>query len=268
MFLSFFCDGYVFAHGDLHKRILKVTDQIKASPDSAYLYFKRGKLYYQHESYKKSIKDLISSNRLGYNSSEQKLLFAKSYFKLEEYENSLAYSENILSADPENVSALKIKAETYLELKNFYESAETFEKVIKYATQTFPQNYIDASIAWELLKDDNGEKRAVSIIQKGIENLGQIISLYNRLIELSIKHKDYDFAITTQLKVLNFTARKEAIYYKLSELYVLNNNNNKALENLTHAKEQFYNLPLRLQNTPFMKELINNIKIKEILLKK
>ena len=49
--------GHIFAHGDLHGRILKVTKEIKVTPDSAYLYLKRGKLYFQHKFYNKSLSD-------------------------------------------------------------------------------------------------------------------------------------------------------------------------------------------------------------------
>ena len=252
-----------FAHGDLEERILEVTQEIKIAPDSAYLFVKRGKLYYQHEEYKKSVIELEKSKDLGFNTIEQKLLFAKTYFKSEEYKTTLFYSENILSKDSENVHAHKIKAQTLLKLEKFYESAESFEAVINYATQSFPQNYIDASIAWELLNNDKGNLRANSIIEKGIENLGHLISLYNRLIDLLIKQKSYDVAITKQYRVISLSPRKESAYYKLSELYILNNNPKKALENLNLAKEHYNNLPVRLQQTSFMKELIDNIISKE-----
>jgi len=267
LLIFFLCNcifiGFSFGHGDLHKRIVKVTKEIKATPDSVYLYLKRGKLYYQHESYQKSINDLKKSKNLGYNSVEQKLLLAKAYFKLEEYEISLSYSGDILYDDPENVHAHKIKAQTFLKQGNFCDSAHSFEDVINYASQSFPQNYIDASIAWELLNIDEGNLRANSIIEKGIENLGHLISLYNRLIELSIKQENYEFAITKQYRVINLSSRKEAAYYKLSELYMLNNNSKKALENLNLAKQHYNTLPIRLQNTSFMKELIKNIKSKQ-----
>ena len=272
LLIFFLCNfifiGYSFAHGDLHERIVKVTKEIKAAPDSVYLYLKRGKLYYQHESYQKSINDLNTSKSLGYNSVEQNLLFAKAYLKLEDYKTSLSYSENILSKDSENVHAHKIKAHALLKLEKFYHSAESFEAVINYATQSFPQNYIDASMAWEFINNDEGNQRANSIIEKGIENLGHLISLYNRLIDLSIKQKNYDVAITKQHRVISLSPRKESAYYKLCELYLLNNNTEKALESLNIAKEHYNNLSVRLQQTSFMKELIANITSKESLLQK
>lgn len=254
------------SHGDIHKRIIEVTKEIKVSPDSAYLYVKRGKFYFQHKSYKKSIDDLQKSKTLGYQSVEQKLLFAKGYNSLKAYEKALPYCDEILSNNPKNVRAIKVKAQAYLGQGDFYAAALDFENVINYSNKSFPENYIDASHAWELLDNDEGYKKGTIIIHKGIENLGHLISLYSRLIELAVKQGDYNSAIESQLLILNLSPRKETAYYKLSELYCLNGNAKKALEFLNLAKVHFNILPERLQNTAFMKQLIENIKSKETLL--
>ena len=82
IFFLFASNIAVHAHGDLHERILKVTEEIKKNSDSAFLYFKRGKLFYQHNDFKRSLKDLKRSDKLGYENNEQYFLFAKNYFKL------------------------------------------------------------------------------------------------------------------------------------------------------------------------------------------
>ena len=263
---NFLFISQIFPHGDLEERIHKVTEEIEVSPDSAYLYVKRGKLYFQHEDYKQSIDDLNKSKSLGYQSVEQKILFAKGYNHLNEYKNALSFCEQILCDDPRNVIAIQVKARTYLLQNNFSNAALEFEKVIKYSNQSFPENYIDASYAWESFNNEEGYKNATIIIQKGIENLGHLISLSNRLIELEVKRNHYDSAIETQLDVIKLSPRKETAYFKLSKLYSLKRNKNKALESLIMAKEHFNDLPERLKNTAFMKELIENIKSKETLL--
>ncbi len=265
---SFFIILQVQAHGDLEKRIIKVTKEIQVSSDSAYLYFKRGKLFFQHDEFKKSIKDLNKSKNLGYQTVEQKLLFAKGYFGLKVYKRTLSICEEILIDDSQNVRAVKVKAQTYFVQGNYYESALAYENLIQNTKQAFPENYIDASHAYELVDNEEGMQKATAIIHKGIENLGELISLYNRLIELSIKQCDYNSAIATQQQIINLSPRKESAYYKLSELYSLNNDTKKAIENLNHAKEYYSKLPARLQNTSFMKDLIDNIKSKETLLQK
>jgi len=253
----------IFPHGDLDKRIIEITKEIKVAPDSAYLYLKRGKLFLQHEDFNKSIKDLKKSKSLGYQTIEQKLLFAKAYKNLGEYEMSIAFCKDILSKNPKNVRAIKLKAQIYFSQSNFYKSALAFENVIRYSNQSLPENYVEASQAWESLNTEEGFKRATSIIYKGINKLGPLMSLYSKLIDLAIKQKHYDSAIETQLQIIKLSPRKETAYYKLSDLYLLNNIPKNALESLNLAKAHFDKLPTRLQNTSFMKELIKNIKFKE-----
>jgi hypothetical protein len=50
----------------------------------------------------------------------------------------------------------------------------------------------------------------------------------------------------------------------MAELYELNDNLEKASESIALAKEHFYKLPTRIQNTSFMKELLEAITLKEI----
>lgn len=148
--LCLFCfvtTSNVFAHGDLHERIQKVTKQIKKHPDSAFLYVKRGKLYLQHESYKKSIDDLRKSKNLGYISIEQNLLFVKTYLQLEHYDKALNHTDVILQLSPQNVRAYKLKGDIYFRLKEFEESAKCFQEVINNAAQVLPENYIDTALA-------------------------------------------------------------------------------------------------------------------------
>jgi tetratricopeptide (TPR) repeat protein len=158
----------IFSHGDIHDRIIEVTKEIKVSPDSAYLFFKRGKLYFQHEDYSKSIKDLYKSEALGYRSIEQKLLFAKAYNGLDELDKAISFCDLILVDDARNVRALQVKAQSLVKQGKFYFAALQFEKVIEFSNEIFPENFIDASKAWELLNSDDGYKQATLIIIKGI----------------------------------------------------------------------------------------------------
>ena len=97
----------VYAHGDLIKRISTVTEEIKIYPDSAYLYFKRGKLYYQHNDFNNSLEDFKSSQKLGFNSGEQYFLIAKNHYKLNHFNTSKKYINKRLKDQLKNVNALK-----------------------------------------------------------------------------------------------------------------------------------------------------------------
>jgi tetratricopeptide (TPR) repeat protein len=264
-FLSLCYASSVFAHGDLDERILEVTNEIKIAPDSAYLYLKRAKLHYQHETYTKSISDLKRSQKLGLQNIEQQLHFAKAYFRMNDHQKSLNFIDEILKEQPNHVRAIKLRAQNYFSLGDYLRSAISYEEVIDNASKTFPENYIDASIAWEMLNTEEGSKNAKAVMLRGIDDLGKLISLYERLIELDTAQKDYNAAIKTQLQVVDLMPRKERAYFKLCDLYVMNNEMNNAKESLEFAKEHYNKLPLRIKNTSFMKELLANIKIKERL---
>jgi tetratricopeptide (TPR) repeat protein len=253
-------------HGDLHERILKTSEEIKKSPDSAYLFFKRAKLYYQHEDYKKSLKDLDMSNELGNNSIEQELLYSGVYLKLKKFSHSMLYAQKVLHIEPRHVMAIKLMAQNYFTLGAYEKSALAYQDIIAYSTDHLPENYADASIAWEKLDNQVGYENAEEVIRKGIEDLGNLISLYNRLREIALNQKNYSKAILVQKEIIDIVPRKEFAFFKLSELHMLNNDETSALQSLAQSKSYINKLPQRTKNTSFIKELIENIKKTEVLL--
>lgn len=258
----------VHAHGDLHERILKVTEEITEYPDSAFLYLKRGKLYYEHNNFKMSLKDLKRSNKLGYDNNEKYFLFAKNYFKLKKYNLSLKHVRKILKEQPNNVIALKLIGKINYDKSKFEKSAITFEKVIAYSKETFPENYIDASKAWYSLKNDKGTLRAKTMLFEGIEKLGDNIVLYQKLISIAVDQEDYALAIEYQKRVIDFSPRKERAYLRLANLQILKKNYLEAELSLKNAKRYYEKLPERIKVTEFMKEFYSELEQKEELLKK
>lgn len=254
-------------HGDIHERILKVSGEIKASPDNAYLFFKRAKLYYQHEDYVKSLKDLLKSDQLGNDSFEIEFQFSMTYLKLQDYNNSMLYAQKILDKQSTHVRALKLMAQNYYQIHEFEKSALAYQDVISNSVVKLPENYVDASLAWENLGNEKGIVEADKVIRQGISDLGNLIAFYNRLRELALNQEDYIKAIQVQKVIITIVPRKEFAYFKLSELYQLNNDETSALHCLTQSKTSINKLPQRNKNTSFIKELIENIKKTEILLR-
>ncbi len=263
----FFCGFIATAHGDLHERILNVTEEIKAEPDSAFLYFKRGKLFHQHNNFTNSIRDLKSSRKLGYKSNEQNFLFAKNYYGINRFRSSKKFIDKILNLQPYNVNALKLLGKIYFSKKKFEKSALTFEKVIVHSSETFPENYLDASKAWYALRIENGIERAQSLLRDGIEELGNNIVLYNKLISYNVDLGDYSSAIKLQKKVIDFSHRKERSYLKLANLQILQKNYFEAVKSIEIAKECYNSLPYRIKGTKFMKDFYSELELKEAMLK-
>ena len=262
--ICFFCLTQAYSHGDLDKRILAVSEEIKKAPDSAQLYFKRGKLYYQHDDYQLSIKDINYSIDLGYLDIEQELLLSKNYFELKDYNNALLYVDSILSKSPNDVVFLKIKAQILFQSAQYENSAIYFEKVIEHSSKTFPENYINASDAWYLSSNAKAVDNSIFILDSGLETLGQIISILEKKVELYIGNEDFDMAIESQESIIKTLNRKEHAYFKLASLYIANNDLENAEEALNLSENSIKQLPLRIQNTSNVKTLSEEIKIKRL----
>lgn len=247
------------AHGDLHERIQQTTKEIKAQPDSAFLYFKRGKLLFQHEEYDKCLSDLKQARRLGHSSVFQQLLFAKTYHQLEDYPLALTHVDSILANDPVHVIAMKIKARIYFDQQQYLPAATTYECVIEHAYRTFPENYLDASMAWELLRTAEGKFRSVAIIEQGIQKLGPLISLYDALRDLHLRYRDYDRAQAVQQQIIQFSHRKEQAYFKASEIYVLQGRYPEAAAHLRLARQAIDQLPEHARHTESIVTLARQI---------
>jgi tetratricopeptide (TPR) repeat protein len=257
----------VHAHGDLDKRINLVSEEIKKTPDSAFLYYKRSQLYYQHSEFKKSLNDLKKSDKLGFDNDEKYFLYAKNYFKLNKYNLSLKHVRKILQNQPNHVKALQLVGKIYYAKRKFEKSAIAFENVIVNANKTLPENYIDASNSWYALKTETGILRAQQLLLKGIMKLGDNVVLYQTLISNAIDQKDYSFAIEYQKKVIEFSPRKERAYLKLAELQILKKDYLEAKLSLRNARNNYLKLPQRIKESNFMREFYSNIELTETRLK-
>jgi len=246
------------AHGDLHERIQETTQEIQTFPDSAFLYFKRGKLFFHHEDFQKAISDLEEAAELGLQGEYCNLIFAQSYQKLENFNKALFYIEKILKPSPHNVTALKIKAQILFNQKKYTKAGIVFESVIQYARWTLPENYLDASKAWELANRPN---KAIAIVEKGIEDLSPLFVFQDRMKTLFIKNNDFKRAINIQNEIIDSANRKEFAYQEAANICLHFKKNQQAKTYLKLSLASIAQLPPRIQSTKIIIELKHQLNV-------
>ena len=259
LFLLISLNGNVFAHGDLHERIVKLSQKIDSFPNSAELHFQRGKLYFHHEDYKEAINDLEFSIELEYDDIMALLILAKSHLALDNPIKSVDICNHILSEFPDNVHFNKVLAQSYYLQEEFRLAAFAFEEVLKYSLRTFPENYLDAAKAWYMIESEEGLSKAILTLDNGIAKLGQIHSLLAFQLELYESEEDYENAILVQHKITGLSPRKERAYYRLALLYDEAQNENQAQIHYNLALHSWNELPHRVRSTIGMIELQNKI---------
>ena len=248
-----------YAHGDLDARIQKVTDEIQSYPDSAYLFLKRGELFYQHEEYGKSILDFKKCTSLNYSNPRLYFAYAKSYIKQEEFALSLTFIDQILSNNELNVKALRLRGQVLYIQYQFDEAAKSFEMVITHSEKTFPYNYLEASLAHIKSNHEDAVENAIKCIEYGIKDLGELNIFYIRLIELYLSDKNYRSALEYHSKMLANTNRKEKLLYKRALTYIKMGDINAAKLDLEMSLTAIEELPQRIKNNKAMKDLKSNV---------
>lgn len=248
-----------YGHGDLHERILAASQEIETHPDSAFLYLKRGELYYQHIEYKKAIKDFKTCSRYGHVSTRLSLGYAKAYKGMGKLNKAKEALFAILFEDEKDVRALRLLGSIFFKMERYEEAAKSFEKVILYADKTFTENYLEASFAWEKVESPLGMENAMKVIKTGIHHLGHLMVFYDRLVELSLKNQDYANALVYQNKLIELSNRKERVYYQRAKIQVKKGDKVAAKEDLDLATQAIEKLPARLKNIKSIKELESDI---------
>jgi len=254
---SFF--GTTFAHGDLSIRIQNISKIIIEHPDSVQLYHQRGILYMQHGDFKLSIIDFNYCQKLNYIHPSFDLDRATVLYRLKKYDEALLETEEILCKDVNHIETWRLKGQIRLQQKAYTEAANCFENVIQYSHQPKPENYIEASKAWQLSNHINAPCFAQQILEEGILTLNGLIVLKKELIELHLKNDDLTDAIELQTNLLKKLNRKEHAYYQLALMKIEANMMKSAHKDLQLAKQAIQQLPTRLLSTKAIQNLNRNI---------
>ena len=248
------------AHGDLDERILSVTQEISSTPDSAFLYYKRGKLYFHHEDFQFAIDDLCVSRSKGYNDTMQDLLLAKSYLSIDNLIDAKVECNSIKSKSPNNIHANKVLAKIFIREHKYAEAALLYEDVIDHAFKVFPENYFSAADAWHAEGSAKSIDRALQVLYQGINKEGPLLNFYNKIKSLQLEKRDFEAGIQTQLQIIDLSDRKEKVYYELANIYSQSTEYNLAIKYYDKAIIELKKLPLRLQHNKAMKDLESSIR--------
>lgn len=255
-FIMFLClNVSLHAHGELDKRIKEISIKILEDPTNTSLFLARGELYYQHEDYQLSIKDFKVCEKRGFVSDRLNLNFAKSYRLLASFNQADEYAEKILSKQSTHVLALKVKAKTAFDRKEFIRSADLFKSVIKYVDVAHTDNYFEASSAFEACGSKECLVSAIEVIESGIEDLGELMVFLDKGVSISLRLKDFAQAHEFQNKIIENANRKERKYFQKALLYKEQGKVIEAEKMLKNSLVELDSLPNRIKQNRASKKL-------------
>ena len=251
-----------YADGDLNERIIEASREIQNNPDSAFLYLKRGELYYYNEDYMESIGDYNYCSQLGYESSRLYYGLACSFDKIENYKTAIFYLDKILAKSKHDKKSLWLKAKILRKINRYGEAAIILEKVIQISEKPFLKMYLDAAYCWGQSSHQQALQKANNILYEGMLKFGDQDVILEKLVEVHLKFGDYENAVFYQTKILNKSEQKEFAYFKRANIYLQAGNFNKAKIDLRRTLATIDQLPLKTKQSNELVKLKNEAKQK------
>lgn len=246
-------------HGDLHQRILELTEAIARHPERPDLYLERGELYLLHEDFPAARMDFIACLDKGSANLRVSLGLSKALYHTGRPDSSLYYVEQALTYEALHPSALEWRAFVLQHLNRFCESAMAYETLIAVTHQPTPSLFIDASRAWTSCDDMSAEDKSIQALKQGLLHLGQIHVIEKELVSVYLRFGRFEEAIEVQTGIIEHWTSKIKPYYERAEMYLLMQKKDQAMDDLRQALLALDHLPKHKSSTPAMREMRKKI---------
>ena len=246
------------SHGNLHEQIAKISKQIKAHPDSALLYFKRGQLHHQHGDLQLSLKDLKKTRKLQPDFSEVNYDLAEVLADMSKPKKALSSIQKFITDYPQSMKAYLNRARIYTMFGKHSLATSDYQVAIKLSVQPLPEYYL--LLSESLIQGKVADHQAaIKCLQDGKKRLGFIITLQNRMIDIELLRQQYTSALSLIDETLAQLNRKEKWLVKKAEVLAQAGKIQEAIQTYNIALREIKQLPQRHKNAPHTKELLTDI---------
>lgn len=193
--LYFLCvDGVAIAHGIVDARIDQLTELLLENPSQTQFLLERGVLYTQHMNWQKARADFHAVRCLDRAGSIVDYYEANLWLSANRPELSYQYVNRYLANNPENVSALQLRAETHDRLGRTDAAINDYTRVIEISNTVLPSMYLNLARAQTKVKSLN-QQQVHQTILSGLEKLGPLAVLIEYVIEFDRQRQDYQSAL-------------------------------------------------------------------------
>ncbi len=245
------------AHGDLHERIVKATEEISKDSSNPSLYFKRGQLYFQHEDFDNALADFNKAKKLNLPTDEVEYWIARLYLETKNTTKGIETIKLFLANNPTDVNAIRVYAKLAEQATDLATAVIQFKQVIGLTITPLPDNYLELAAVLRQQKDYDG---AIEWLLKGSEALGKLYVFDAEMISIYKELNNYPEAIRIYQRLAYSSNRKEVYYFEIGNGFLQMDDKDAASKYYKLSLGAIEMLPPHLQETPAMKELADNVK--------
>ena len=242
------------AHGDMHAQIVETTRQIERDPGNAQLYFNRGEFHRAHRDWDLAQADydraIVLNPQLGV------VDFARGSLYLEAgwLQSAKVALDRFLKKYPNHVEALVARARTSMKLDEPSAAARDYTLAIAAGTESRPDIYIERAQALTA-GDKPDPEAALRGLEEGIKKLGPLITFQLYAIDIEIKQKHFEAALSRLDEVMAKSPRKESWLARRGEILQQAGRTAEAREAFEAALKAIATLPAARRQVPAMVDL-------------
>jgi len=204
------------AHEGVPEQIVAITAKIKRDPKNASLYLQRGELYRLNGNWTRAAADYDRAIRLQPGLSIVDFARGRMLFESGKFSRARLALDRFLREQPAHVEGLITRARVLAKLAARVEAAHDFTQVIALTQLPEPEVYLER--AQVLVEDTRYIPEALRGLDEGIKRLGPLVTLQLAAIEIELRRKNHDAALTRLDLIAAQSERKETWLVRRGEI--------------------------------------------------
>src|SRR4051812_19047947 len=245
---------------DIRPRITELTEQIAKGSNQPSVYLERGDLYRAIQNWDAAQADFDYAWQLNPKLEQVDFLRGRLFFETGWFWSAKLSFDRFLGRQSNHVEGLILRARTLTKLEDRLAAAADYTRAIQLTTESRPELYLER--AQSLAGTNTLVEQALAGLEEGIRKLGPLVSLEMGAVEIELKQKRFDSALSRVDSLLEKSARKETLLARKGEILQQAGRVDDARASFTSALEAIEGLPPARRNVPAMTELQARIREK------
>ena len=217
-------------HEGVDEHIVALTAKIKRDPKNATLYLQRGELYRVHRNWRRAAADYDRAARLQPSLIIVDLARGRMFFESGRFSRAKFVLDRFLRQRPSDAEGLTTRARVLAKLAARTEAVDDFTQAIALMQPPEPELFLERA---EVLADDTRTiPEALRGLDEGIKRLGPLVTLQLAAIDIELRGRNYDAALTRLDLIAAQSERKETWLVRRGEIL-------KAAGRIEEARDAF-----------------------------
>lgn len=207
------------AHEGLHEQIQAITARIKRDPKNASLYLQRGELYRLHRDWARASADYNRAARLKPDLKIIDLARGKMLFESGRLQHAKLMLDRFVGRQPGHFEGVLTRARVLTKMGARSDAVFDFTQALAVAPIPDPDLYVER--AQVIAGDEKRISEALNSLDDGIKKLGPLVTLQLAAIDLEMRRRNYDGALSRLDLIAAQSERQEAWLVRRGEILKL-----------------------------------------------